>query len=86
MRALRIHGETRRLAESQKEYSPLSIRDERVDLHMPDGRTVPVNGMVAAFEPTPEEIAKINKGAPIALRILGDRWPPVSLFVGEVPE
>jgi len=85
MKPIRIDGETRRLAEEQPEYEPLSIRDEPVAVAIPDGPQT-MNGMTAAFQPTPDEVAAIAKGAPIYLRILGVRWPPVSLWVGEVEE
>jgi hypothetical protein len=42
--------------------------------------------MVTAWEPTPDELARLNAGAPVHLRILGSAHPPVLLTVGEVPE
>lgn len=85
MTPLRINGETRRLAANQPEYHPLSIRDEAVVLELEGGRKVEVNGMVAAFEPTPAELDALNRGAPLAVRILGTSWPPIAVFVGEPP-
>jgi hypothetical protein len=40
--------------------------------------------MVTAWSPTPDELERINAGAPIYLRIIGNRHPPVMLEVGNV--
>jgi hypothetical protein len=77
-----ISGATRIIGRSQG-YIGLPLRDELIDC--------PVNGpntpsMVTAWEPTPDELAKLNAGAPVHLRILGSAHPPVMLSVGEVPE
>jgi len=39
--------------------------------------------MVSAWEPTPEELAKLNAGAPVLLSVVGLGHPPVWLSVGE---
>lgn len=77
-----IKGVTRVIGKSQG-YLGLPLRDEPIDC--------PVNGpgtpsMVTAWEPTPDELERLNKGAPVHLRILGSQHPPVMLTVGEVPE
>lgn len=40
-------------------------------------------GMVSAWEPTPAELKRIARGAPILLKILGADHPPVMIEVGE---
>jgi hypothetical protein len=77
-----IQGVTRIIGKTQG-YLGLPLRDELIDC--------PVNGpntpsMVTAWEPTPDELARLNAGAPVHLRILGAAHPPVMLSVGEVPE
>ena len=78
----RIAGATREIGKSQG-YLGLPLRDEPIDC--------PVNGpqtpsMVTAWTPTPDEIARLQAGAPVYLRILGTVHPPVMLTVGEIPE
>lgn len=73
----RIPGATRVLAKDQPEYSQLPIRDEK--------RADGVNSMVSSWSPTPDELARLNAGAPVYLGILGTVHPPVILGVGEVP-
>lgn len=68
----RINGETRRF-ESTDEYKGLSIRDT-------DGI------MSSAWEPTPDELQRLNAGATIYLHIMGTQHPPVLLEVGEIPK
>jgi hypothetical protein len=41
--------------------------------------------MVSAWEPTPEELAALNAGAKVMLRVLATGHPPVMLYVGEAP-
>jgi hypothetical protein len=77
----RIEGATRVLGQAQG-YLGLPLRDELVH--------DPVNGpctpsMVTAWEPTPDELVRINAGAPILLRLLGRAHPPVMITVGELP-
>lgn len=77
----RIEGATRTIGKSQG-YLGLPIRDQTVDC--------PVNGpgtpeMVTAWLPTPDELAAINAGAAIHVRILGCRHPPIMLEVGPRP-
>lgn len=53
-------------------------------------RDMPINGGVAAmhsvWEPTPEELTRLNAGAPVYLCVVGVVHPPVSLAVGSVRE
>lgn len=79
MRPVRILGFTRELAKGQDEYSNLCIKDEIVDV---EGVGVCAS-MVSAWEPTPQQIAMINAGGRIHLRILGEVHPPISLWVEE---
>ncbi len=71
-----IEGATRRIGKSQG-YKGLPLRDE----------VCPVNGpqMVTSWQPTPDEIERIVRGAPIYLTVLGIGHPPVCLDVGNVP-
>jgi len=77
-----IQGATRIIGRSQG-FLGLPLRDELIDCAV-NGPNTP--SMVTAWEPTPEELAKLNAGAPVHLRVLGSSHPPVMLAVGEVPE
>lgn len=74
----RIEGATRELAKDQPEYNRLWIRDVRFE----DGS----NLMISAWLPTPDELVRMVKGAPVYLSIVGGVHPPVSLRVGKPPE
>jgi hypothetical protein len=76
-----IEGATRILGKSQG-YLGLPLRDELIDCAV-DGPGTP--SMVTAWEPTPDELALLNVGAPVLLRVLGTGHPPVMLTVGEAP-
>lgn len=90
----RIEGATRVLGQSQG-YIGLPLRDEAKNLgdlpHMlhyngsnkVDGDNVP--SMVTCWQPTPDEIERLAKGAPIYLHLVGIAHPPVMLVVGDVP-
>ena len=54
----------------------LAIRDEL---------TTAGPAMFSAWQPTPEEMARIAAGAPIVLMVLGEIHPPVSISVGPPP-
>lgn len=71
-----IEGATRRIGKSQG-YLGLPLRDESAD---------GIPQMVSSWQPTPAEAAKLAKGAPIYLTVLGTAHPPVMLTVGEVQE
>jgi hypothetical protein len=54
----------------------LPIRDEK---------TTAGDTMVSAWLPTPEEIQRINEGAPIYVYVVGNVHPPISVDVGPRP-
>lgn len=80
----RIEGATRELGKAQG-YLGLPVRDERVA-----GLGA---CMVTAWEPTPAELAALNQGAAIHIRLVGNTvvWadgkshPPIIVEVGEIP-
>lgn len=76
-----IAGHTRIIGKSQG-YLGLPIRDITTECTV-NGPETPA--METAWLPTPAEIAAINAGASIILRILGTGHPPVMLYVGEEP-
>ncbi|MBB3937685.1 hypothetical protein [Aureimonas phyllosphaerae] len=78
----RIEGETRCIGRSQG-YLGLSIRDVTIDCAV-NGPETPA--MITAWEPTPAELARLNAGASVHLRILGTGHPPVMLEVGPTPD
>ena len=78
----RIKGCTRVIGKSQG-YFGLPLRDELVNDSV-SGADTPC--MVTARFPSPDEIAALNAGAPIHLRIFGIAHPPVMVGVGEAPE
>lgn len=78
----RIPGATRTLGKSQG-YLGLPVRDEMID-EVVNGPKTPC--MVTAWEPTPEELAALNAGAPVHVCIIGTTHPPIMVEVGEVPE
>lgn len=58
---------------------PNMTEEEYCDVHAyTDGQIV-----VTAWQPTPEELVKINLGEPVFLCINGQTMPPVSLHVGK---
>ena len=80
---IRISGTTRWLGapvgwepDAQGPCAHLAIRD--VD-------TTAGPTMQSAWEPTPEELARLAAGAPIVLTIMGNVHPPVELRVGHPP-
>jgi hypothetical protein len=44
-----------------------------------------LNHMISAWEPTPDEQARIAAGAPVLLWIVGSVHPPVMVTVGRAP-
>lgn len=75
-----IEGVTRVLGVSQG-YRGLPVRDELQNTPV-DGPQTPM--MVSAWEPTPDELERLNRGALVYLRIVGKSHPPVRLEVGDV--
>jgi hypothetical protein len=80
-----IAGATRVLGKGQG-YIPLPLRDEIQTVRLRDGSEHAAPFMVTAWQPTPQEMAAIAKGAPIYLHLQGRSHPPVRLEVGEPPE
>ena len=74
----RIEGCTRVLGKSQG-YLGLPLKDVLINSTV-DGPETPA--METAWLPTPDEIERINAGAPVILRVLGTAHPPVMIEVG----
>lgn len=76
----RIPNVTRVIGKYQG-YLGLPVRDEirNTTIGGPETRC-----MVTAWEPTPDELERLNKGASVHLVVLGTAHPPVMLEVGEV--
>lgn len=77
----RIQGCTRVLGKSQGYYG-LPVRDE-LQNDTVTGPDTPV--MVTAWFPSPDELAALNAGAAIHLKIVGTAHPPVMIGVGDTP-
>lgn len=77
----RIEGCTRVIGRSQG-YNGLPLRDEVINDSV-NGDGTPC--MVTAWEPTPDELARLNAGASILLRVLGTAHPPVMVYVDPAP-
>ena len=84
MHSGRITGATRHLS------APQGWDKERqgvcVGLAVRDDDTSAGHGMTSAWFPTPAEIERIARGAPIYLTIIGDVHPPVAMGVGATPD
>jgi hypothetical protein len=77
-----IEGATRIIGKRQG-YLGLPIRDVLINCTV-NGPETPA--MDTAWEPTPDEIERIVKGAKVRVRILGRVHPPLMVEVGDVPE
>lgn len=77
----RIKDATRVIGKSQG-YMGLPLRDEMISCKV-NGPETPA--MVTAWLPTPKELAALNAGAPVHVRILGTAHPPIMVEVGDVP-
>lgn len=77
----RIENATRVLGKSQG-FLGLPVRDEIIAERVL-GDEVP--SMVTAWEPTPDELVRLNAGAKIMLRLIGTQHPPVMVEVGPCP-
>ena len=75
----RIEGATRVLGKSQG-YLGLPLRDVLINSTV-DGPETPA--METAWLPTPDEIERINAGAPVILCVIGVAHPPVMVSVGQ---
>ncbi len=78
----RIEGATRVLGKSQG-YLGLPVRAETINCTV-GGRQTPC--MVTAWLPSPDELAALNAGAAIHVRILGTAHPPIMVGVGPAPD
>lgn len=78
----RITGATRVLGKAQG-YLGLPVRDETINCNV-SGEGTPA--MVTAWFPTPDELAALNAGAPVHVRLLGVAHPPIMVEVGEAPD
>lgn len=77
----RIDGTTRVLGQSQG-YLGLPLRDVQVN----DSVSGPGSpAMQTAWEPTPDELARLNAGAKVILTVMGTAHPPVMIDVGPAP-
>lgn len=76
-----IEGVTRVIGKSQG-YLGLPLRDEVMNCTV-NGDGTPA--MVTAWQPTPDELARLNAGASVHLRVLGTVHPPVMVGVGDPP-
>ena len=76
-----IEGVTRVIGKSQG-YLGLPLRDEVMNCTV-NGEGTPA--MVTAWQPTPDELARLNAGASVHLRVLGTVHPPVMVGVGDPP-
>lgn len=74
-------GCTRVCGKSQG-YLGLPIRDEILEVEGV-GR---VNQMTTSWLPTPDELAALNAGAPVHVKIWGITPAPMMVDVGEIPE
>lgn len=77
----RIRGATRVLGQAQG-YMGLPVRDERINCSV-GGAGTPA--MVTAWLPTPKELAALNAGAAVHVRIIGTMHPPIMVDVGAIP-
>lgn len=78
----RIEGATRIVGRSQG-YLGLPLRDEQINCSV-NGPGTPA--MVTAWVPTPAELAALNAGAAVHIRIIGQAPPPMMVFTGPIPE
>jgi hypothetical protein len=76
----RIEGATRYLGapegwepEANGPCGHLAIADVKTDMGLPL--------MISAWEPTPDELSKLNAGAKVYLQIVGTGHPPVMVWV-----
>lgn len=77
-----IEGRTRIVGQSQG-YLGLPIRDELINCSV-NGPATPA--MITAWVPNPAELAALNAGASVHVRILGRVPPPMMVMVGPIPD
>lgn len=76
-----ISGTTRVLGKTQG-YIGLPVRDAEMR-DKATGTEVPT--MTSAWEPTPDELARLNAGAKVEITIVGNSHPPIVVNVGITP-
>lgn len=81
MQIAMIENATRIIGKGQG-YLGLPLRDEVITCAV-NGEGTPA--MVTAWQPTPDELERLNAGASVHLRILGVSHPPVMIEVGPAP-
>lgn len=77
----RIQGTTRVIGKAQG-YMGLPLRDETINCKVGGLGTM---AMVTAWHPTPKELAALNAGAPVHVRIVGNCHPPIMVETGPIP-
>lgn len=75
----RPKGCTRTLGAAQG-YIPLPLRDEEI-LDVATGQVVPC--MVTIWRLSMDEKLQLMNGEPLVLRVLGTRWAPCLIYVGD---
>lgn len=80
----RIPGATRVLGKTQG-YLGLPVRDAEIDVMVGEEK-VRAPSMTTAWELTPDEIDRINRGASVHVTILGESHPPIHITIGDPPE
>jgi len=73
----RIEGATRVCGKSQG-FLGLPVRDEVMAIAGADTYNI----MHTAWEPTPDELAKLNAGAKVIVSVIGNNPQPIKLSVG----
>lgn len=81
MIAARIEGAGQAVGKEQG-YLELFIRHEVCDGNECDCGPV----MATAWEPTPDELLALVKGAKVEIRLRGEYHPPIIVGVGPVPD
>lgn len=75
----RPKGCTRTLGASQG-YIPLPLRDEPI---VDSATGQEVNSMVTIWRLSMDEKLRLMNGEPLVLRVLGERWAPCLIYVGD---
>lgn len=76
-------GATRNMGRGQEEFFSVWVRDEVRTFAEPSGDLYQARCMICCFEPTPDELVKLNEGKAIYLSIMGTGFPPISVTVGD---
>lgn len=76
---IRPRGCTRTLGEAQG-YIPLPLRDEMI-IDAATGLETPC--MITTWQLSMDEKLRLMSGQPLVLRVLGTRWAPCLIYVGD---